>query len=57
MKTVKTKLHHHRTSKTRSHAAESLPLDATALWELDHDHPDPDLLLFSLERSPKQENL
>jgi hypothetical protein len=56
MKTDKTKLDLHRASK-RSHAALPLPLDATALWELDHDHPDPDLLLFSLERSPKQENL
>ena len=57
MKTVKTKLHHHRKSRTGSHPAVPVPLDATEFWELDHDRPDPDLQLFSLERSPKQENL
>jgi hypothetical protein len=57
MKTVKTKLRHYRKSKTKSHPAEPIPQDSAEFWEMDHDHPDPDLQLFSLERSPKQENL
>jgi len=57
MKTVKTKLHHHRKSKTELRPAGSIPSDAAESWELDHDHPDPDMQRFSLERSPKQENL
>jgi hypothetical protein len=56
MKTVKTKLHHHRKSGTRSHSI-PIPQDAAEFWDLDHDRPDPDLQLFSMERSPKQENL
>jgi hypothetical protein len=55
MKTVKTKLH--RKSKTKAHPAMPTPQDAAEFWELDHDHPDPDLQLSRMERSPKQENL
>jgi len=57
MKTVKTKLHHHRKSKAKSHPGAPIPQDAAELWELDHDLPDPDLQLLRIERSPKQENL
>ncbi len=56
MKTVKTKLHHHRKSKTRSAGAVTIPQDAAELWEMDHP-ADPDLQLYRIERSPKQENL
>jgi len=57
MKTVKTKLHHHRKSKAKSHPAMSTSLDTAEIWGLDHDHPDPDMQLYRIERSPKQENL
>ena len=56
MKTVRTK-HHHRKSRTQSHPAVAIPQDVAESWELDHDHPDPDQLRFSMERSPRQENL
>jgi len=56
MKTVKTKLHH-RKARTRSHPAIALADNAAEIWELDHDRPDPDMMAFSMERSPKQENL
>lgn len=57
MKTVKTKLHHHRKSKAISHPAMSGAKDASEFWNVDHDLPDPDLQLYRIERSPKQENL
>jgi hypothetical protein len=57
MKTIKTKLHHHRKSKTVSHPAAPSAQDAAEFWALDHDLPDPDLQLYRIERSPKQENL
>jgi len=56
MKTVRTK-HHQRKSGIKSHTVALSVQGATDFWELDHDHPDPDLLAFSLQRSPKQENL
>jgi len=56
MKTVKTKLHH-RKARTRSHPAGHNLQGSSEIWELDHDRPDPDMLAFNLERSPKQENL
>jgi hypothetical protein len=56
MKTVRTK-HHHRKSPTRSHPAISVAQEAAESYELDHDRPDPDQLRFSMERSPRQENL
>jgi hypothetical protein len=57
MKTARTKLQQ-RKARTRSHlAVQNLQGAAVEIWEMDHDRPDPDLLSFSMERSPKQENL
>jgi hypothetical protein len=56
MKTVKTK-HHHRKSQKVSPLARSVAQIEAECWALDHDRPDPDQLRFSLERSPRQENL
>jgi hypothetical protein len=57
MKTIKTKLHHHRKSKAGLHPAIVTSRDAAGFWEMDHDRPDPDLQFSGMERSPKQENL
>jgi hypothetical protein len=54
---MKTKLHHNRKSRTESHPAVNSRRDAAEFWELDRDHPDPDMQLYRIERSPKQENL
>jgi hypothetical protein len=56
MKTVRTK-HPHRKSQQLSQLALSVAQIEAECWELDHDRPDPDQLRFSLERSPRQENL
>ncbi len=57
MKTVKTKLTHLRKAKMTSHPTVPLPQDAAEFWEMDHDLPDPDLQLYRIARSPKQEDL
>jgi hypothetical protein len=57
MKMGKTRLHHHRKSKSGSHPAMTTAQDAAGFWEMDHDRPDPDLQFSRMERSPKQENL
>jgi hypothetical protein len=46
----KTKLHSHRKVRKAAHHAENLGEVATAISEMD-------LMLFRIERSPKQENL
>jgi hypothetical protein len=56
MKIVKTKFSYHRKAKRGTHPVALIVQDGAECWELDHDRPDPDLQLFSLERSPKQEN-
>ena len=56
MKTVKAKLHlHHRKTKTVHH-----PIVRTAHVEagyMEPDFVDPDLQIYRIERSPKQEDL
>jgi hypothetical protein len=54
MKAVKTKLHHHRKGASRPSV---LRQESAGFWELDHDRPDPEMQLYRIERSPKQENL
>jgi hypothetical protein len=50
MKSDKTKLHHHRKTRKPSSAAHVAHPDAAGFSELD-------IMLYRLERSPKQENL
>ncbi len=50
MKTDKNKLHQHRKVKKLAHPVEGLAPDSVASSELD-------LMLYRIERSPKQENL
>ena len=50
VKSDKTKLHSHRKARKAAHHAENLGEVATAVSETD-------LMLFRIERSPKQENL
>ena len=40
-----------------SQSAAAMPFGSAEIWEVDHDHPDPDSQLYRIERSPKQENL
>ena len=57
MKVLKAKIHHHRKTRKQSHPATILAQETTEMLELDHDIPDPDMVRFSMLRSPKQENL
>jgi hypothetical protein len=57
MKAMKTKLHQHRKSKSRLHPSVTLQIDSAEIWGMDHDHPDLDMQLYRISRSPKQENL
>ena len=50
VKSDKTKLHSHRKARKATHHAENLSEVAPAISEMD-------LMLFRIERSPKQENL
>jgi hypothetical protein len=56
MKSLKSTKVHHGKSRAASHPA-PIPKDAAEFWELDHDRPDPDMQLYRIERTPKQENL
>jgi len=54
MKTLKAKLY--RKSKLASQTGLSAR-EAAEIWDMDHDHADPDLQMYRIQRSPRQENL